>query len=191
MKKFHPDELIEGCRKGNPLAQSELFRQYAPRLLPICYRYAGCRDTADDLLQDSFIKIFINIHSFRGEGNFEGWLKTIAINTCITWVKKNNKMRMVDISVEHKHFIETDDDEWLWPVTPDELTEAIASLPEGYRVVLNMFAIEGFSHKEIGDKLNISESTSRSQYARAKLWLGKKIKSKNVKYQADETPPQF
>lgn len=174
--KLNTDEIIEGCKQGKQLAQSELFRLYAPKLLGVCYRYAGSRETAEDLLQDTFVKIFKNIQSYRGDGSFEGWMRMIAVNTCLSWIRKNkNLAREIELSHKHEKFLDEPEEQEAYPISTDELMKHISTLPDGYRVVLNLFAIEGFSHKQIGEQLGISESTSRSQYARAKSVLTKKI----------------
>jgi len=175
------EHIIEGCKKGKQLAQSELFRLFSPKLMGICYRYAGNRETAEDLLQEIFVKIFKNIGSYRGDGSFEGWLRMIAVNTCITWVNKNNKAaKEIELLAKYDKTLVDEDDNGNdnYPISTDELMKYIAELPDGYRIVLNMFAIEGYSHKQIGEQLGISESTSRSQYVRAKNYLSKKIMEK-------------
>lgn len=174
--KLTADEIIEGCKQGKQLAQSELFRLYAPKLLGVCYRYAGNREAAEDLLQDTFVKIFKNIQSYRGDGSFEGWMRMIAVNTCLSWIRKNkNLAREIEWSQKHEKILDEPEEQEPYPISTDELMKHISTLPDGYRVVLNLFAIEGFSHKQIGEQLGISESTSRSQYTRAKSVLAKKI----------------
>lgn len=175
--KLNPDEIINGCKQGKQLAQSELFRLFAPKLLGVCYRYTGKREEAEDLLQDIFVKIFKNIRTYRGDGSFEGWMRMIAVNTCLTWIRKNkNFAHEIELSQKHEKMIDDNTDEQEeFPISTDELMGHIASLPNGYRVVLNLFAIEGYSHKQISELLGITESTSRSQYVRAKNLLKKKI----------------
>ncbi|MCX7743464.1 MAG: RNA polymerase sigma factor [Flavobacteriales bacterium] len=174
--KLSTDEIIEGCRKGKQLAQSELFRLHAPKLLGVCFRYVGSRELAEDLLQDTFVKIFANIHSYRGDGSFEGWMRIIAVNTCLSWIRKNkNLAREIELNQKHDRMFEEQEESEVFPITADVLMQQISTLPDGYRVVLNLFAIEGFSHKQISEKLGISESTSRSQYSRAKSFLSKKV----------------
>lgn len=173
---LNPDEIIEGCKQGKQLAQSELFRLYAPKLLGVCYRYAGSREAAEDVLQDTFVKIFKNIQSYRGDGSFEGWMRMIAVNTSLSWIRKNkNLAREIELSQKHEPMLDEEEDQESFPISTDELMKHISTLPDGYRVVLNLFAMEGYSHKQISEQLGISESTSRSQYVRAKNLLSKKV----------------
>jgi RNA polymerase sigma factor (sigma-70 family) len=164
-------ELIKGCKQNERTAMAELFRMLAPQLKGICYRYCGNTFDAEDLLQESFIVIFTRIGDFKGLGSFEGWAKRIAVNTCLNWLRKNKQFHQM-YDLEQVHNLESDSQEDdLSEVNTNELIQQIAKLPDGYRVVLNLFAIEGHSHKEIAGMLGITESTSRSQYTRAKKAL--------------------
>lgn len=173
-----PEALVRECIQGKRQAQNRLFELFAPKLLGVCYRYAGNRDEAEEILQETFIKIFNNLENFRFEGSLEGWMKRIAVNTAINFVNKRQSTLYV---IENRLPDHAEDEEEfnIW-TEAEKVMECIAQLPPGYRVVLNLFAIEGLSHKEIGDRLNITESTSRSQYARAKEAL-KKIVTDSVK----------
>lgn len=173
------EELIRLCKKQKQSAQTELFGLLAPRLMGICYRYAGSRDDAEDLLQESFILIFTKIDSFREEGSFEGWARRITVNVAINWLKKHKKLSL-ELKEEIMNGQETgmEDDPDGFPMETEELVEIIGKMPDGYRTVLNLFGIEGFSHKEIAEKLGISESTSRSQFTRAKRILIQSVQTK-------------
>jgi len=164
-------ELIQKCKKNERAAMADLFGILAPKLKGICYRYCGNEFDAEDLLQESFIIIFTKISTYKGEGSFEGWTKRITTNTCINWLRKNKViLQMQELS--YKTEVENEEEEEsLVDLHSEELVNFIASLPDGYRTILNLFAIEGFSHKEIAEQLGISESTSRSQYTRAKKAL--------------------
>ena len=147
--------VIEECRKGNPKAQRSLYEYFAPRMMGVCIRYAGNRDAAGDLLQDGFVKVFTRLDEYTAAGSLEGWVRRIFINCALEKIRKERIFSKV---------IEM------------EMLQMIRQLPEGYRAVCNLFAIEGFSHKEIGEMLHITEGTSRSQYARARQSLQEMIK---------------
>jgi RNA polymerase sigma-70 factor (ECF subfamily) len=164
------ESLLQGCLNNNALAQRELYNRYSPKMLSVCYRYAQSRDDAEDMLQEGFIKVFTQIHTFRNQGSFEGWVRRIMVHTCINFLKKHKKFaESVDIaSAEHLTVKEAAIPNMM---QAKQVIESIRLLPIGYRTVLNLYAIEGFSHKEIAQMLDIEESTSRSQYTRAKVIL--------------------
>ena len=172
-------ELIKRCCKNDPRAQQELYEKYAPKMYGVCLRYACNKEIAQDLMHDGFITVFSKISSFRGEGSFEGWLRRIFVNTALGYLRKT------DI-VGHAAEIETAGQFGSAEATAvEQMTEAerlrcIAKLPDGYRAVLNLFAIEGYSHKEIAAMLNISEGTSRSQYLRAKVFLQRLLQKEEI-----------
>ncbi len=164
-------ELIKKCKKNERTAMAELFSILAPKLKGICYRYCGNSFDAEDLLQESFIIIFTKLGTYRDEGSFEGWARRITVNTSLNWLKKNKvilQMQELNNRIEAE---EEEEEENIADVHSEELVNHIACLPDGYRTILNLFAIEGLSHKEISEQLGISESTSRSQYTRAKKAL--------------------
>ena len=162
--------MLKGCLENLALAQEELYNRFSPRMLGVCYRYAKNREDAEDMLQEGFIKVFSQIHQFRHDGVFEGWVRRIMVHTCINVLKKNKKFDdSVDITnASGKHLNEHNIPSIL---QAKEVVECIRLLPIGYRTVLNLYAIEGFSHREIGNILEIEESTSRSQYTRARVLL--------------------
>jgi RNA polymerase sigma factor (sigma-70 family) len=166
-------ELIEGCRQGKKACQYELFHRYAGKLLSLCRRYARHQMEAEDWLQDAFVKIFENIHRFRGEGSLEGWMKRIVVNTALKELRKvqfrNEELpdgQGNEPSVAPSAFSQLGE---------EDLLNLIANLPDGYRIIFNLHAIEGFSHKEIAELLNIEESTSRSQLTKARKMLQRQI----------------
>jgi len=172
-------KLIERCRDGDGKAMRYLYEHYADKMLGVCYRYVNDRDTARDLLHDGFITVFTKISDFRGEGAFEGWLRRIFVNTTLGYLRKNaglHDSRQVDDLFDLKE----ESASVLEKMSAEELLEMIGQMPTGYRTVLNLYAVEGYSHKEIADLLNISENTSRSQYARAKNYLQKSLKESEV-----------
>lgn len=170
-------QLIKGCKNGERKAQKALYDKYAGKMMSVCLRYVGRRDVAEDMLQDGFLKVFSSIHSFNGDGSFEGWIRRIFVNTSLEQLRRNDLLRDA-VELDDPGVLTEPDYSAVEKISADELIELIAILPPGYRTVFNMFAIEGYSHKEIGESLGINESTSRSQYTRAKQWLQKKINDK-------------
>jgi RNA polymerase sigma-70 factor (ECF subfamily) len=162
--------MLDGCRRNNATAQEALYNRFSPRMLGVCYRFAKNREDAEDMLQEGFIKVFTQIHQYRNEGAFEGWIRRIVVHTCINILKKNKKFSdSIDITNAGSVHIR----EEMIPsiMQAKQVVECIRSLPLGYKTVLNLYAIEGYSHKEIAFMLDIEESTSRSQYTRAKSML--------------------
>lgn len=164
------EQMLAGNRVNNVQAQELLYSRFSPKMLGVCYRYAKNKPDAEDMLQEGFIRVFSQLHQYRGEGSLEGWIRRIIVHTCINIIKKNKKFNdCIDIS----HAMEMTTHADLVPsiIQSKQIVECIRLLPLGYRTVLNLFAIEGYSHKEIALMLDIEESTSRSQYSRAKAIL--------------------
>jgi RNA polymerase sigma factor, sigma-70 family len=167
-------QLIEDCQKGIAAAQRQLYEQYSRKMMGVCMRYVNNYETARDLMHDGFIKIFLNIGSFAHEGSFEGWMRRIFVTTALEFLRKNDILReSYDLSTSYE--VQEHDESIIDRISADELREIIAGLPAGFRSVFNLYAIEGYSHKEIGDMLGIAESTSRSQFARARALLQQKM----------------
>jgi len=165
-------ELISGCRKGDPHAQEQLFRRYGPRMLSICRRYCSNLDDARDALQDGFVKVLQTISKYRGDSALETWMTRIFINTAIDQFKKSTRYAgMFSDDTHHEPETDTYDDNAGFPCSPEEALEALDQLPPGYRMVFNLYAIEGMTHRQIAEALQISEGTSKSQYARARKQL--------------------
>lgn len=164
------EALLQGCIQNDPVAQRELYQRYSPKMLSVCYRFAHHREDAEDMLQEGFIKVFSQIHTFQNKGAFEGWIRRIMVHTCINHLKKNKKFNeSVDLIHATSHQVREESVPSI--VQAKQVVECIRILPIGYRTVLNLYAIEGYSHKEIAGMLDIEESTSRSQYTRAKQML--------------------
>ena len=144
-------------------------------MFPVCIRYVGDRTVAEDILQDGFITLFTRLDSYKGEGSFEGWARKIFITTALMYLRKKDALKMSD-DLEVARGLKTDIVGQVENIGYKELMNLVTSLPPGFRTVFNMYAIEGYSHKEIGDILGISETTSRTQLSRARLWLQNKIK---------------
>ena len=168
-------QLLEGCAKHERKAQKALYEKYSRLLFGVCLRYASDKADAEDILQDSFLKIFINIKDFSETGSFIGWLRKVTVNTAITHYHKNLKYRY-HIEIEEYVSVETgvtSFEEDLF--TADELYKVLNELPAGYRMVFNLYAVEGYKHKEIAEILGIETNTSKSQYSRAKAVLRDKL----------------
>ena len=166
-------QLIEGCLNGNRSAQEELYNLYSRKMLGLCMRYVGNRETARDLIQDGFIKVFSSLKLYSGTGPFEAWIRKIFINVAIEHLRKKDFLYdTVDLDSMIRI---TEDNTTVSNISAEMIMELVQLLPDGFRTIFNLYAIEGYSHKEIGDKLHISETTSRSQYARAKQWLKKRM----------------
>ena len=162
--------MILKSMDNNKAAQEMLYNNFCPKMLGVCYRFAKNREDAEDMLQEGFIKIFAQLSHFRNEGSFEGWIRRIVVHTCINFLKKNKKFAdTVDLMVVNE--MHTAADYVPSILQAKEIVESIRLLPLGYRTVLNLYAIEGYSHKEIGEILEIAESSSRSQYTRARAML--------------------
>jgi RNA polymerase sigma-70 factor (ECF subfamily) len=173
---MNEQQLIEGCRKGNRLAQKELYETYSRKMMGVCLRYTNDRETARDLLQDGFVKVYSSIESYTGNGSFEGWMRKIFVNCALEYLRKSDVLREA-IDLDNTTELANPDSSVVSTMSANELLTLIGELPAGFRTVFNLFAIEGFSHKEIGELLNITESTSRSQYTRAKQLLQRKIQT--------------
>lgn len=175
------EKIIDGCRKRNSKSQQLLYEMFAPVLLGICRRYVNNISEAEDILQDGFVKIFFNIDNYSAKGTFENWMKKIMINTAITHYHKNLKHNQnIDIdNVNEGDFSPGDITSEIF--SANELLEIINTLPQGYKMVFNLYAIEGYKHKEIAEILHIDENTSKSQYARARKWIQNKLDILNKK----------
>ena len=169
------DELIRGCIKEEAACQKEVFNRYAGRMLGVCNRYARNSADAEDILQDAFIKIFEKIHQFKFEGSFEGWIRRIMVNTAL----KKYSLRRYEKEVSG-YEVKDRDESGMEPsayshLTQKELLDLINNLPDGYRLIFNLYVIEGYQHDEIATMLGIQPGTSRSQLVKARNMLQKQI----------------
>ena len=180
---YSDTDLITGCLRGERKYQESLYNQHGSTMFAICLRYANDYYQAEDMLQEGFIKIFNNLKNFRNEGSFEGGMKRIFVNTAIECLRKNKMMsEMYDVENVPMHIVQED---CFSQLAADDLLKLIQSLSPGYRTVFNLYSIEGYTHKEIAEMMNINEGTSKSQLARARHILQKMVVQTNkVQYAA-------
>lgn len=163
-------KLIAGCQGGESWAYKKLYELHAPIMMSVCMRYVNDRETAKDILQEGFIKVFTKFHTYSGKGSIGGWMRRIFVTTALEYLRQNNALRL-SVSLEGNDTMEYSDVSALDQLSADEIMECIAKLPDGYRTIFNLFAIEGYTHSEIAKMLNIQESTSRSQFLRGRKVL--------------------
>ena len=159
-------KTIELCIKGDRSAQKALFDLLAPRMYPVCIRYVGDREVAQDILQDGFVTLYSKLGSFKGEGSFDGWGRRIFINTALMYLRKKDALKMSD-ELENARHLSSDIAGQMEDIGYKELMRLVTSLPPGFRTVFNMYVIEGYSHKEIAEILGITETTSRTQLSKS------------------------
>lgn len=170
-KSVSEDSLIEGCMKQSGKAQQGVYEKYAPKMFALCCRYVKDHAEAEDILVTGFMKIFEKIEQFQKQGSFEGWIRRIMVNECLGYIRKNKNM-FLEVEFE-KAEGEPDFQNLQDTLEEQDLLAMIDKLPTGYKTIFNLYAIEGFSHKEISDMLQISENTSKSQLSRARVHLQK------------------
>ena len=186
MHQMEYNQLLKDCLKLKPEAQRMLYEHFAPSMLGVCFRYTKSMSDAEEVLQEGFVKVFTRLKQFKGEGDLGAWIRKIMVNTALNYLKTNQKYRY-DLSFDEMplHLVSTDN-----PVVnlqTKELAELIRQLPTGFQTIFNLYAVEGYKHAEIASILGISEGTSRSQYARARIllieWIEKfSLKEKNGQY---------
>ncbi len=166
------DELVQGCIIGDAIAQKALYQRFARKMMSICMRYAKDRDQAQDMLQDGFVKVFQKLDHFRGDGPLGGWIARTMVNTSLDHIRRN-KPYDHSVDLTEAEYLHKEDPKVMDNMSTDELMALIQALPTGYRTVFNLFAIEGYPHKEIAEMLGISENTSKSQFMKARAYLRK------------------
>lgn len=177
-------ELAKGCLDGRREVQKALFDLYARKMMSVCLRYCSSRDEAEDVLQEGFVKVFEKMHQWQGSGALGGWIRTIMVNTALTHIRSQKKWQQ-HMDIDKAYTLEDNDADAVEQINADELIELISQMPTGYRTVFNLFAIEGYGHKEIADQLGISENTSKTQFLKAKGWLKKALET-NEKWSEQE-----
>lgn len=172
------EELIQQCKKQNAKAQGELYEKYNRILFTICLRYSPNYTEAEDNLQDAFITIFKKVEQYKGKGSFEGWMKRVTVNTVLQKYRKQRNFEIVDEGqIEDEAEVEIDSEE----IPLDFLLKIVQELPDRYRLVFSMYVLDGYQHKEIAEMLGISDGTSKSNLARARMILKNKIEEYNAK----------
>jgi len=172
------DELIKECKRNNIKAQSEVYQLYAGKLFALCLKYSKNYQEAQDNLQDGFITIFNKIEQYNFKGSFEGWLKRIVINTALQKYREKNVLNLVTEEIPEKESLEIEDEDE--NISLDFLLSIIQELPNRYRVVFNLYVLDGYSHKEISELLEISEGTSKSNLSRGRIILKRKIENRKI-----------
>lgn len=174
--KYSEAQLIEGCARGDRRAQQQLYERYASLMYPICVRYLG-REDAKDMLQEGFLTVFDKIGSYKGEGSFEGWMKKIFVNASLMHLRKTDVLRRTEEIEGPMDSVEAATDYGvLEQIGTREILDLVAELPAGLRNVFNLFVLDGYSHAEVAQLLDITEQSSRSQVSRARALLQEKIK---------------
>ena len=169
------EQLVSGCKSGDRRAQKRLFDALAPRMFSLCLRYVGDRETSEDLLQEGFVTLFSRLDSYSGAGSFEGWARKIFVNTALMHLRRTDALRLSD-DIDAARGLRAEAATPIEEMGYKELMRLIARLPAAYRTVFNLHVVEGFSHREIADMLDMTEATSRSKLQRARLRLQEMMK---------------
>jgi len=168
------EQLINGCVNGNREAQKALYEKYSRKMMAVCLRYVKNTEDARDVMQEGFVKLFSNLPKYKSSGSFDSWVYKIFANSALEFIRRNHLLSYTDDFDDYDD-IDEPDEASVWDVPPEVVMDSIRSLPDGFRTIFNMYAVDGYSHKEIAEKLKITESTSRSQYMRARKMLQKMI----------------
>ena len=168
------EQLIGDCMSGRRHAQNRLYVLFAPRMLPVCLRYANDKEEAEEILQEGFIRVFTHILQFRREGSFEGWVRRIIVNAALQRYREKARMYPV-VSLQEETSVTTTGNETYANIGYKDLLELVQKLPPAYRLVFNLYVFEGMKHKEIAEALKISEGTSKSNLYDARLILQREI----------------
>lgn len=173
LNKHTEKELISLCLQGDGKAYKELFHLHSKKMMALCYRFARDRNESEDILQEGFVRIFSKLHLYSGEGSFEAWMRRVFVNTALKYKQKHiTKHSFTEL--DHVHIFDNTPDA-LDDLSQEEILKLVQQLPAGYKIVFNLYVIEGYSHKEIAESLNIGESTSRSQLVKARAMLKHKL----------------
>lgn len=174
--KMNEEQLVNKCLEKDTLAQKQLFDFYSKRMMGVCLRYAKDSEEAQDILQMGFIKVFEKLEMYKHQGSLEGWIRRVIVNTALDNIRKNKKL-LNNIEIEKVDYqLQNNNENVLEALSAQDLLKVIQDMPAGFRTVFNMYVIEGFSHKEIAEELNVSISTSKSQFSRARVFLQKRLK---------------
>lgn len=173
------EEIVKGCLRGEAGSQKALYELYAGRMMSLCLRYMGNRQEAEDVFQEGFVRVFEKLGQFSGTGSLGGWVRMVMVNTALIQLRKNQKARFEE-SLEGEIQRSSGDPDALSTISHAELMELIGAMPSGYRTVFNLFAVEGYGHKEISEMLGISENTSKTQFLKARNFLSKKLSEREL-----------
>lgn len=178
--KIDNEQLVKKCLEKDPLAQKQLFDSFSRKMMGVCLRYSQSEEEAQDVLQMGFIKVFEKLHMYSSEGSLEGWIRKVIVNTALDNIRKNKKFND-NVELDKVEFqLNNNSETGLEALSAKDLLKIIQEMPPGFRTVFNLYAIEGYSHKEIAEQLGITESTSKSQYSRARVYLQKIIIEENI-----------
>jgi len=190
---LHNTDLIERCTRNDRLAQKQLYEAYAPMLMGVCYRYTKSSAEASDVLQEGFVKIFKSLHTWKQQGPLIAWMRSVMVRTSLNWLRQHRKLNMHSAIVPNDAIsVDPADDEAIGyeRLEAAEILAVVRTLPAGYQTIFNLHGIEGYSHVEIASILDISESTSRTQYMRARRMLQQKLQllyhAKQVNYGSEQ-----
>ncbi|MCT4602398.1 MAG: RNA polymerase sigma factor [Marinifilum sp.] len=175
MENRELEQIIKDCSKGKSKAQELLYREFAPKMLGVCLRYSNDLSEAEDTLQDGFIKVFQNIKSYQFKGSFEGWIRRIMVNTALEKFRKSKNMQVVDEIWEPDPDSEPEDTTQNANIPLDILLEMIQKLPNRYQMVFSLYALDGYTHNEIAEVMDITVGTSKSNLARGRAILKQKV----------------
>jgi RNA polymerase sigma-70 factor (ECF subfamily) len=164
------EKLIRACQKGDAIAQREIYNKYSRKMLGVCMRYVNSQFEAEDILISGFMRVFGKIEQYKHEGSFEGWLRRVMVNEALGYIRKNKSIYL-EVEIEKADYQQDVHTEAATDLEAEDLLKLVQQLPQGYKTVFNLYAIEGYSHKEIADMLQISENTSKSQLSRARALL--------------------
>ncbi|RZJ67204.1 MAG: RNA polymerase sigma factor [Flavobacterium sp.] len=172
-------EIIALAVENNRHAQQKIYSQYSPKMLSVCRQYAKDIQHAEDLMITAFMKVFANLKNFKHEGSFEGWIRRIMVNECISWLRVQKKVSFLD---DH-YYVEDSFNNIESGLSVDDIQSLIDNLPDGYKMIFNLYAVEGYKHREIAEMLGINEGTSKSQLSHARRLLQEQVsKLKNYQY---------
>ncbi len=177
MSSNNEQDIINACKNGESWAYKVIYEKYAPAMLSICVRYLGQKSLAEDVLQEGFIRLFENIHQYKGKGYFSGWVKRIFVNASLTEINRNKQQRKI-ISLDDFEIKQIEDSNIVLPneeLKSDDIHKMVTELPEKYRIVFNLIGVEEYSYKEAAEELNMNESTLRTLFHRARKFLQEKI----------------
>ena len=173
-------QLIEACLKDDLRAQKMLYHRYARKMMGVCLRYAKSWEEAEDLLQEGFFKVFVDLKQYHGNGSFEGWIRKVIVNTALQHIRKRKEIYFSNVRIENVEEADFSYQEIFHQLEKEELLKVLKKLPEGCQVIFNLYALEGFTHKEIGEKLEISIGTSKSQLSKARTLLKESFRKLNI-----------